>query len=103
MRDTDYSYSPKGVDLERIAFFTMTVATLGSALFGAVTGSYWSKGHETCLGGYIRLLAVLSNGIICLAVVSVYGPSERIIFGLFKYASMYMFSAMLMVFSESVN
>jgi hypothetical protein len=32
-----------------VAFFTMAVATLGSALFGAVTGSYWGNGHETFL------------------------------------------------------
>ncbi|RLF64242.1 MAG: hypothetical protein DRN33_02565 [Thermoplasmata archaeon] len=37
------------VDLERAAFFAMAVATLGSALFGAVTGSYWGNGHETFL------------------------------------------------------
>jgi len=37
------------VDLERVAFFFMAVATLGSALFGAVTGSYWGNGHETFL------------------------------------------------------
>jgi hypothetical protein len=37
------------VDIERVAFFTMAVATLGSALFGAVTGSYWGNGHETFL------------------------------------------------------
>ncbi len=37
------------VDLERVAFFVMAVATLGSAMFGAVTGSYWGNGHETFL------------------------------------------------------
>ena len=37
------------VDLERVAFFVMAVATLGSALLGAVTGSYWGNGHETFL------------------------------------------------------
>ena len=37
------------LDLERVAFFVMAVATLGSALFGAVTGSYWGNGHETFL------------------------------------------------------
>jgi hypothetical protein len=36
-------------DLERAAFFVMAVAMLGSALFGAVTGSYWGNGHETFL------------------------------------------------------
>jgi MFS family permease len=38
-----------GLDLERAAFFVMTTATLLSATFGAVTGSYWGNGHETFL------------------------------------------------------
>ncbi|MEN8098427.1 MAG: hypothetical protein ABFQ89_05075, partial [Chloroflexota bacterium] len=37
------------VDLERVAFFVMAIAMLGSAMFGAVTGSYWGNGHETFL------------------------------------------------------
>lgn len=45
----EYSQTRGGVDLERVAFFTMAVATLGSALFGAITGSYWGNGHETFL------------------------------------------------------
>jgi len=48
-RDPEYSQTRGGVDLERVAFFTMAVATLGSALFGAITGSYWGNGHETFL------------------------------------------------------
>jgi MFS family permease len=47
--DEDMSRTKKGLDLERAAFFTMAVATLGSAIFGAVTGSYWGNGHETFL------------------------------------------------------
>jgi hypothetical protein len=47
--DRGYSRTRGGVDIERAAFFTMAVATLGSALFGAVTGSYWGNGHETFL------------------------------------------------------
>jgi len=38
-----------GIDLERVAFFTMAVCTLVSSTFGAVTGSYWGNGHETFL------------------------------------------------------
>lgn len=44
-----YAHTKNGVDLERVAFFTMAVATLLSASFGAVTGSYWGNGHETFL------------------------------------------------------
>jgi hypothetical protein len=47
--NSEYSHTRNGVDLERVAFLTMAIATLGSALFGAVTGSYWGNGHETFL------------------------------------------------------
>lgn len=48
IKDTAYAHWGR-IDLERAAFFTMAVATLGSAMFGAVTGSYWGNGHETFL------------------------------------------------------
>lgn len=44
-----YAHTKKGIDLERTAFFVMTVATLVSSTWGAVTGSYWGNGHETFL------------------------------------------------------
>lgn len=47
--DSSYMHTKKGLDLERVAFFVMAVATLVSATFGAVTGSYWGNGHETFL------------------------------------------------------
>ena len=49
VKDPEYAHTRAGVDLERLAFFTMAVATLGSALFGAVTGSFWGNGHEAFL------------------------------------------------------
>jgi hypothetical protein len=48
--DSPYARTKNGVDIERAAFFVMAVCTLISAAFGAVTGSYWSNGHETFLG-----------------------------------------------------
>jgi len=47
--DPEYSHSKRGVSLERVAFFTMAVATVGSSLFGAVAGSYLGSGFETFL------------------------------------------------------
>ena len=47
--DSDYAHTKSGFDLERAAFFAMTILTLTSSLWGAVTGSYWSNGHETFL------------------------------------------------------
>ncbi len=47
-RGADYA-GWKGIDLERAAFFTMAIATLGSALFGAVPGAYSGNGFEIFL------------------------------------------------------
>jgi hypothetical protein len=49
VNNPDYAHTRKGINLERVAFFIMAVATLGSAVFGAITGSYWGNGHETFL------------------------------------------------------
>ena len=47
--------------------------------------------------GYLRLMAVLSTGLFLLAIISAAKPSERANFSLFKYASFYMLSAMIML------
>lgn len=47
--DSPFAHLKSGLDLERTAFFVMAVATLVSAAFGAITGSYWGNGHETFL------------------------------------------------------
>jgi protoheme IX farnesyltransferase len=60
--------------------------SLGAAAYGV--GLTW---------GFLRLLGVLSAGLFILAVRSLTSPSERITFGLFKYASLYMLSAMLLM------
>jgi hypothetical protein len=44
-----YSHTKGGVDLERVAFFTMAVAMLGSSLFGAVAASNLGTSFETFL------------------------------------------------------
>ena len=47
--------------------------------------------------GQMRLLAVLSGGLLFLAAVSILRPSDKVNFGLFKYASIYMLSAMILL------
>jgi protoheme IX farnesyltransferase len=47
--------------------------------------------------GYLRLMVVLSFGLLLLAIGSATRPSERTNFGLFKYASLYMLSAMVLM------
>ena len=50
VKDNEYAHAPGGLDLERVAFFSMAVATLGSVLFGAVPGSYFGNGFEVLPG-----------------------------------------------------
>jgi protoheme IX farnesyltransferase len=64
-----------------------TTISLGIAAYGV--GLTW---------GFLRLLVVLSAGLFILAVRSLTSPSERMTYGLFKYASLYMLSAMLLMF-----
>jgi heme o synthase len=47
--------------------------------------------------GALRLMAVLSSGLLLLALTTWMRPSEKINFGLFKYASLFMLSAMLVL------
>ncbi len=51
--------------------------------------------------GYLRLLAVLTGGLIFLALASMLKPSDKINFGLFKYASLYMLSVMILLAAEA--
>ncbi|MCX6027999.1 MAG: hypothetical protein NT169_01700 [Chloroflexi bacterium] len=77
--DPDYAHTRGGVDLERVAFFAMAVATLGSAIFGAVPGSLWGRGQETFLAEEIvrepfkasLQLAVIGHLHIMLALIAV--------------------------------
>jgi protoheme IX farnesyltransferase len=52
--------------------------------------------------GYLRVLLVLSTGLFGLAFSSLRRPSEHLNFGLFKYASLYMLSAMLLFLVEGL-
>lgn len=78
-KGSPYARTPKGVDLERVAFFTMTFATLGSACFGAVTGSFWGNGHQTFLAeDLIRIphknglqLSIIGHLHIMLSLVAI--------------------------------
>ncbi len=48
-------------------------------------------------GGYLHLLGLFSAGLIVLSMYGLLRPSDRINFRLFKYASLYMFGAMLLI------
>lgn len=70
----------------------ITLSSIGAAV--AVTLAALNIGMSW---GYLRLLGVLSGGLLLLAVASMWRPSERLNFGLFKYASVYMLSSMLLL------
>ncbi len=44
--DSPYAHTRGGLDLERLAFFVMAIATLGSAIFGAVAGANFGTQFE---------------------------------------------------------
>jgi protoheme IX farnesyltransferase len=47
--------------------------------------------------GILRLMIVLSSGLLVLSFATVFRPSERINFSLFKYASLYMLASMILL------
>lgn len=74
---------------------TRAVIAISSLLAAASIGlACWGIGMTW---GYLRLLSVLSAGLLLLALTAVMRPSEKLNFGLFKYASLYMLSSMLLM------
>ena len=79
IEDAAYAHTKRGVSVERIAFFTMAAATLGSVLFGAVPGSLFGQGFETFLAeDIIRLpvktplqLAIIGHLHIMLTLIAI--------------------------------
>ena len=75
--------------------FTRTTISISSILAALAMGfSAWGIGMSW---GFLRLLGVLMVGLLVLSVAVKIRPSERISFGLFKYASVYMLAAMILV------
>jgi len=81
-----YSFQTTRIIIALSSVFT--AIAMGVAAYGV--GMTW---------GFLRLMAVLSAGLLALAIRSLTLPSDRITFGLFKYASLYMLSSMLLLLS----
>lgn len=47
--------------------------------------------------GALRLMAVLSSGLLLLSLATIFRPSEQVNFSLFKYASIYMLASMILL------
>lgn len=77
--DNAYARTRRGVDIERVAFFSTALTTVISALFGAVPGSFFGNGFEVFLAeNVIRYpekttmqYAVIGHLHIMLALISI--------------------------------
>ena len=78
----------------KIIAFSSVVAALMIAAASFGIGMTW---------GYLRLLGVLSIGLFFLAIIAVTRPSKQVNFGLFKYASLYMLSSMILMVVDVIR
>lgn len=92
----DYSAAQIPTFPSTYGFHTTRIAIAVSSIFAALAMGLAAWGIGMTIG-YMRILAVLSIGLLTLAVMSVFKPTERINFGLFKYASLYMLSSMILM------
>lgn len=84
--------STYGLTVTRLAIGVSSMLAAGAMIAaGYGIGMAW---------GFLRLLGVLSTGLLMLAVTVTFRPSEQVNFGLFKYASIYMLAAMILVVLE---
>lgn len=81
--------STYGFSVTRIA---IAISSVLAAL--AMSATAWGIGMTI---GYLRLLIVISIGLLFLAGASIVQPTERVNFGLFKYASLYMLGSMILM------
>ncbi|MCB2160518.1 heme o synthase [bacterium] len=72
-----------------------------SSLLAALAMSLSGLGIGLMIG-YLRVMVVLSAGLLGLAATTMIRPSEHSNFALFKYASVYMLSAMLLLSFEGL-
>lgn len=78
-----------GIRITRISIALSSMGTAFAFVLGAVAiGLAW---------GYLQVLAVMTAGILILAYVCLVKPSERKNLMLFRLASLYMLSAMLLI------
>ena len=86
--------STYGLDITRFTIAFSSVLAAGAMVAAGVgIGMDW---------GFLRLLGVLSAGLLVLATAMTFKPTELVNFGLFKYASVYMLAAMILVVLEVI-
>jgi len=75
--------------------FTRAMIAISSVLAAVAIG--WASALIGISAGYLRLIAVLTAGLLLLAFATFRVQSEQVNFGLFKYASLYMLSSMIIL------
>jgi protoheme IX farnesyltransferase len=78
---------------QRIIALSSILASVAMGISAIGIGLTW---------GYLRVLIVLSAGLLLLAVSSMIRPSNRRNFGLFKYASFFMLGSMLIFAAQGI-
>jgi protoheme IX farnesyltransferase len=93
---TDYLAATVPTFSSRYGFQTTRLVIAVSSVLAALSIGLGAYGIGLTVG-YLRILIVLSTGLMALAVSATSKQSEVLNFGLFKYASFYMLSAMLLL------
>ena len=75
--------------------FTRAAIAISSVLAALAIG--WASILIGLSAGYLRLIAVLTAGLLLLAFATFRVQSERVNFSLFRYASLYMLSSMIIL------
>lgn len=75
--------------------FTRATIAVSSILAALAIG--WASILIGLSAGYLRLIAVLTAGLLLLAFATFRVQSERVNFSLFRYASLYMLSSMIIL------
>ncbi len=75
--------------------FTRATIAISSVLAALAIG--WASILIGLSAGYLRLIAVLTAGLLLLAFATFRVQSERVNFSLFRYASLYMLSSMIIL------
>ncbi|MHB1319921.1 MAG: UbiA family prenyltransferase, partial [Anaerolineae bacterium] len=85
--------STYGLGYTRFAIALSSVlAALAIVTAGVLIGVQW---------GFVWVLVVMSAGLLLLAAASLFRPTEHANYGLFKYASVYMLGAMILLSLQS--
>jgi protoheme IX farnesyltransferase len=92
----DYQAARVPTIAARYGFHATRVIIGVSSILAAIAMGSAALGVGTSAGA-LRLIIVLSTGLLILALTSIARPSERLNFSLFKYASFYMLGAMLLL------